>query len=464
MSKLFIEIDNPEDDFTIEFCGGCKHHIIAYRNERKENPRNCLNCGSWLDSIEGEAEFKQYLLRQAQIYVEETCLFNKKKKTEKVYKEYLQKYNEKAHKLYENAKQKEEEKRLQAQKQLEIEENKRRLFASVGLNETSTVPTINTEYCLDKQYIDTDVMQPFVMKTTERYYNKGTFYVWKDSEGFKMASSEIGSQGESTIGNLQYVCIPLEKIWFYKFVGWDEPWLDEEETRKEGHAVFKRNDTRQCVLWIKDNEQDKRIWMLKEAYEVLQTIIPEKDFSYIQNEMEKAIEKVQIAFEMDKISEFDCESQKYNIYVEYLRQTRNYKALKELDDLNLKYKPFIESDSDKLKFYKTAIEKIQDIFRTEQKEIDDNIKRIQEMEQRKDKILQDQHEEALRRLEEMSNRIKSHVEDLSHIGQIKCPNCGGYNVNRIGLIDKAASYALVGPLSLNRQMKTYHCNDCKYEW
>jgi hypothetical protein len=65
--------------------------------------------------------------------------------------------------------------------------------------------------------------------------------------------------------------------------------------------------------------------------------------------------------------------------------------------------------------------------------------------------------------------ISLEAEVCIHCGQpmsasIKCPNCRGTNVQRIGTASKAASAALWGILSLGKLTKTYQCNACGYKW
>lgn len=45
----------------------------------------------------------------------------------------------------------------------------------------------------------------------------------------------------------------------------------------------------------------------------------------------------------------------------------------------------------------------------------------------------------------------------------KCPTCGSPDIVRISSMTKATNVALFGLLG-NRRKKTFHCNNCKYEW
>ena len=45
----------------------------------------------------------------------------------------------------------------------------------------------------------------------------------------------------------------------------------------------------------------------------------------------------------------------------------------------------------------------------------------------------------------------------------KCPTCGSKNIKRISITSKVTSVALFGLLSTKRS-KTFHCENCGYEW
>ena len=45
----------------------------------------------------------------------------------------------------------------------------------------------------------------------------------------------------------------------------------------------------------------------------------------------------------------------------------------------------------------------------------------------------------------------------------KCPTCGSANLKRISMSSKVASVAMFGLFSTKRS-KTFHCNNCGYEW
>ena len=51
------------------------------------------------------------------------------------------------------------------------------------------------------------------------------------------------------------------------------------------------------------------------------------------------------------------------------------------------------------------------------------------------------------------------VED----GAPKCPTCGSTDIVRISTTSKMINIAAFGLLG-NKRKKTFHCNDCKYEW
>lgn len=52
---------------------------------------------------------------------------------------------------------------------------------------------------------------------------------------------------------------------------------------------------------------------------------------------------------------------------------------------------------------------------------------------------------------------------VDNSNQIKCPSCGAKNVIRISTMSKVASVALFGLFS-NKRTRTFHCNNCGYEW
>lgn len=45
----------------------------------------------------------------------------------------------------------------------------------------------------------------------------------------------------------------------------------------------------------------------------------------------------------------------------------------------------------------------------------------------------------------------------------KCPTCGSPDIERISGVSKVASAAMWGLFS-NKIRKTFHCNNCGYEW
>lgn len=47
--------------------------------------------------------------------------------------------------------------------------------------------------------------------------------------------------------------------------------------------------------------------------------------------------------------------------------------------------------------------------------------------------------------------------------QPKCPTCGSTNLSKVSNISKAGSVFMFGLLS-QKVKKTWHCNNCKYEW
>ena len=45
----------------------------------------------------------------------------------------------------------------------------------------------------------------------------------------------------------------------------------------------------------------------------------------------------------------------------------------------------------------------------------------------------------------------------------KCPTCGSTNLSKVSTMSKAGSVFMWGLLS-QKVKKTWHCNNCKYEW
>lgn len=61
--------------------------------------------------------------------------------------------------------------------------------------------------------------------------------------------------------------------------------------------------------------------------------------------------------------------------------------------------------------------------------------------------------------EEVNNSIQSQQP----INIPKCPTCQSTNINKITLTSKAINTAIFGLLGTKRH-KTFHCNNCDYEW
>ncbi len=51
----------------------------------------------------------------------------------------------------------------------------------------------------------------------------------------------------------------------------------------------------------------------------------------------------------------------------------------------------------------------------------------------------------------------------SHSNKPKCPTCNSTNISKVSTMSKAGSVAMWGLLS-QKVKKTFHCNNCKYEW
>lgn len=51
----------------------------------------------------------------------------------------------------------------------------------------------------------------------------------------------------------------------------------------------------------------------------------------------------------------------------------------------------------------------------------------------------------------------------SWLNQPKCPTCGSKNLKKISTVSKAVNTAMFGIWGTKRN-KTFHCNNCGYEW
>jgi len=46
----------------------------------------------------------------------------------------------------------------------------------------------------------------------------------------------------------------------------------------------------------------------------------------------------------------------------------------------------------------------------------------------------------------------------------RCPTCQSGNIEKISIVSKAGSVALVGALAIGKVSKTFKCNSCEYQW
>lgn len=60
-------------------------------------------------------------------------------------------------------------------------------------------------------------------------------------------------------------------------------------------------------------------------------------------------------------------------------------------------------------------------------------------------------------------RRKAEEEAAKPVYTPKCPTCGSPDIERISGVSKVASAAMLGLFS-NKIRKTFHCNNCGYEW
>ena len=77
--------------------------------------------------------------------------------------------------------------------------------------------------------------------------------------------------------------------------------------------------------------------------------------------------------------------------------------------------------------------------------------------QRKDKILEDRR----KRYDEKRKKKKAFQNEQSNIP--KCPTCSSTDIKKISMTSKAVNTAIFGLFGTKRH-KTFHCNNCNYEW
>jgi ribosomal protein L37AE/L43A len=66
--------------------------------------------------------------------------------------------------------------------------------------------------------------------------------------------------------------------------------------------------------------------------------------------------------------------------------------------------------------------------------------------------------------EDMNKIIPTNsTTEQSQINIPHCPTCNSTNIKRISTTAKVTNIAMFGLLG-NKRKKTYHCNNCKYEW
>ena len=77
--------------------------------------------------------------------------------------------------------------------------------------------------------------------------------------------------------------------------------------------------------------------------------------------------------------------------------------------------------------------------------------------QRKDKILEDRR----KRYDKEREKKKAFQNEQSNIP--KCPTCSSTDIKKISMTSKAVNTAIFGLFGTKRH-KTFHCNNCNYEW
>lgn len=61
------------------------------------------------------------------------------------------------------------------------------------------------------------------------------------------------------------------------------------------------------------------------------------------------------------------------------------------------------------------------------------------------------------------DELKKIMADIPIPNIPKCPTCNSTNLKRISATAKVANIAMFGLLG-NKRKKTFHCNNCGYEW
>lgn len=59
--------------------------------------------------------------------------------------------------------------------------------------------------------------------------------------------------------------------------------------------------------------------------------------------------------------------------------------------------------------------------------------------------------------------LAGYIPKSIHQNVPKCPTCSSTNITRISTASKVINAGMFGLLG-NRRKKTFHCNNCKYEW
>lgn len=62
-----------------------------------------------------------------------------------------------------------------------------------------------------------------------------------------------------------------------------------------------------------------------------------------------------------------------------------------------------------------------------------------------------------------TNGLKAVTEKIPKPNTPHCPTCNSTDIKRISTTEKVTNIALFGLLG-NKRKKTFHCNNCKYEW
>lgn len=88
---------------------------------------------------------------------------------------------------------------------------------------------------------------------------------------------------------------------------------------------------------------------------------------------------------------------------------------------------------------------------------------ISELQQIAQQGIKESIEKDKKPIHEKQTRIIDYTQQKIEINQPTCPTCGSTNLKKISTASKAVNTAFWGLLGTKR-FKTFHCNNCGYEW